>query len=199
MNMQRAEKQEVVVAHSDPDTRSMLVETVSELGYSIRRVCQSTHELLEACCPDTPDLILTGIQLEEDAVVETLIEISEEHPTPAIVVTPKKSLLDVEAALSDHIMAYLVEPVDRDQIKPMIFLVCERFRQFQYLKEENEDLRQALVDRKLIERAKGILMAEHEWTEDEAFRALQNQARSRRLKLAKLAAEVVEKQQAESE
>lgn len=93
-------------------------------------------------------------------------------------------------------MAYLVEPIDIDQIKPTIYLVLERFQQFESLKEENRDLKQALEDRKTIEKAKGILMGKMELNESEAFRELQKQASAKRIKLVKHAAEMIAEENA---
>lgn len=178
---------EIVVAHADESTRATLIETVESLGHHLRVSCDDTAALRDACFPKPPDLILCGVILPGGDAIQALIDISENEPTPAIVVTPQDSLQDVERALRDHVMAYLVEPVDRDQIKPTIYLVCERFKQFELLKAENDDLRQTLADRKVIERAKGILMGQFNATEDEAFRRLQKLAQSKRMKLVTVA------------
>lgn len=190
---------EILVGHSDEQTREKLVEVIQELGHRLDKVCGDVPMLREACIPSPPDLILTGIQMEGGDVVDTLVEISHHEPTPAIVITPKESLIEVEKALRDHVMAYLVEPLDVDQIKPTIYLVCERFKQFELLKAENDDLKQTLADRKLIERAKGILMGQDSLTEEEAFRRLQKLAQSKRTKLAKIAAAVIEAAEQDAE
>lgn len=179
---------DLVIAHGDLAVRSKLVGVAKSLGHSVRDECEDVPSLHKACTPTPPDLIMSGLEMAGGDVVETLIEISENDPTPAIVVTPKDSLSSVEKALRDHVMAYLVEPIDEEQIKPTIYLVCERFKQFELLKAENDDLRQTLVDRKSIERAKGILMGQEDITEEEAFRRLQKLAQSKRMKLAKIAA-----------
>lgn len=189
---QLPDKIEIVIAHSSPESRRKLTDAIRQIGYDIRCVCKTTDELIKVCKPTPPDLIISGIAMDGGDAIDALVSISEREPTPAIVVTPKSSLLNVEEALRDHVMAYLVEPIDIEQIKPTIYLVCERFRQFEFLKSENDDLKQTLSDRKLIERAKGILMGQHELSEDEAFRKLQKMAQTERTKLVKMALEIIE-------
>ncbi|MEW4452122.1 ANTAR domain-containing protein [Bremerella sp. JC817] len=192
--LKKVEMTEVIVAHREDETRAKVREVLDELGYHIRHECDSSKSLMDFGVVSPPDLIISGIELVDGAAIDALIAISHLDPTPAIVITPRDSLLDVEKALSDHVMAYLVEPVEPDQIKPTIYLVRERFRQFEQLKNENEDLRQALNDRKTIEKAKGILMGRDELTEEDAFRQLQKHAQSKRMKLAIYAAELLEQE-----
>ena len=182
----------VVIAHQSPATRDQLERAVGSLGHHVRTVCERTPDLEAACLPAPPDLILCGVDMPGGDVTEALIRISEVEPTPAIIVTPKETLADVERALRDHVMAYLVEPLDEGQIKPTIYLVEERFKQFEALKAENDDLRQALAERKLIERAKGLLMGHLGVDEDHAFRRLQKIAQSGRSKLAQAAQAVID-------
>lgn len=190
------EQIEIVIAHRSEEIRQCVSDLVAEMGFRLRSICSSTKQLLETGTPTPPDLIISGIELDDGEAIHALIAISHLDPTPAIVITPKESLLDVEKALKDHVMAYLVEPIDIDQIKPTIYLVLERFQQFESLKEENRDLKQALEDRKTIEKAKGILMGKMELNESEAFRELQKQASAKRIKLVKHAAEMIAEENA---
>ncbi|MAT73143.1 MAG: hypothetical protein CMJ58_26965 [Planctomycetaceae bacterium] len=190
---------DVVIAHACADTRQTLQGVLDCLGHSIVGVCKSTNEMRAVCQEANPGLIFSGVEMPGGDAITALVEMSESNPTPAIVVTPKMSLANVEKALQDHVMAYLVEPVDAEQIKPTIYLVCQRFREFEALKDENEDLKQTLADRKVIERAKGILMGQRGLSEPDAFRTLQKLAQSKRMKLVRTAAEIIETAEASVE
>lgn len=190
------EQIEIIIAHRSEEIRQCVSELVTEMGFRLRTNCSSVEQLLDAGVPQPPDLIISGIELEDGEAIHALIAISDLDPTPAIVITPKESLLDVEKALKDHVMAYLVEPIDTDQIKPTIYLVLERFQQFESLKEENRDLKQALEDRKVIEKAKGLIMGRLQLNESKAFRELQKQATAKRMKLAKYAQELIAEENA---
>jgi AmiR/NasT family two-component response regulator len=93
----------------------------------------------------------------------------------------------IERAETDHIMAYLVKPIKEADLQPAIALAMRRFQQFQALQQEASDLRQALEDRKIIERAKGVLMKRAAVDEETAFRRLQKLATERRCKLVEVA------------
>ncbi|MCA9179552.1 MAG: ANTAR domain-containing protein [Planctomycetales bacterium] len=192
------EELRVVIAHREDDTREQLKRVVAELGYSVIDGCCTVVDLLQACRHAQPDLVFSGVELHDGNAIEALIEFSDETPTPAIIVTPSTALQDVEDALRDHVMAFLVEPISDEQIRPTIYLVCERFRQFECLKSENEDLKNALAARKVIEKAKGLLMGQCDLTEAQAFRELQKRAQSARIRLVELAQRVVEDANAEN-
>ena len=93
----------------------------------------------------------------------------------------------IERAEADHILAYLVKPIKQADLEPAIAIATRRFEQFQALRKEAADLRQALEDRKLIEKAKGLLMKRAGLDENEAFRRLQKLASERNRKLVEVA------------
>ena len=177
----------IVLAHGNASTRELLTRLITNLDHQLLAVCETTEQLRAACHPTPPQMIVSGIMLEDGRSIDTLIAISAIEPTPAVIVTDRDSLAEVQNALRDHVMAYLVEPVTEADIKPTIYLAAERFREFQELRAENEDLRQALTDRKVVERAKGILMASQNLTEPDAYRRLQKLAQSKRKRLVEVA------------
>jgi two-component system, response regulator PdtaR len=89
------------------------------------------------------------------------------------------------------VFAYLVKPIDRTQLESAITIAWQRYEQFARLRQEASDLRQALEDRKVIERAKGILMKQRNLDEDAAFRRLQKISRDENRKLADVARMIV--------
>jgi len=97
----------------------------------------------------------------------------------------------VERAAQANISAYLMKPVAEEDLLPAIALALARFREFKALHQEVADLREALEARKLIERAKGILMRRLDLTEEEAFRRLQKQSQDTNRKLSEVAQALV--------
>jgi two-component system, response regulator PdtaR len=93
----------------------------------------------------------------------------------------------IARAASDHIMAYLVKPIKQADLEPAIALARKRFEQFQALRQETADLKQALEDRKLVERAKGVLMQRAGLDEQSAFTRLQRLASDKNLRMAEIA------------
>ena len=93
----------------------------------------------------------------------------------------------IARAEADHIMGYLVKPIKQADLQPVIALALRRFEQFEELRKEAADLRQALEDRKVIERAKGVLMKRGGLDEQDAFRRLQKLASEKSRKLIDIA------------
>jgi response regulator NasT len=93
----------------------------------------------------------------------------------------------IERARTEHVMAYLVKPIEQADLEPAIALAMQRFEEFKALRKQAADLRQALQDRKLIEQAKGVLMKHAGLDEAEAFRRLQKPASEQQRKLVEVA------------
>lgn len=181
----------IAVAHPHQETAQLIQRALEAHGHTLIGPCSSSQELLRLVDQHSVNLVIAAVELEEGNVLDTLIEIADSKPTPAIVTTREASLEHVRKALQDHVMAYLVEPVDQEELLATIFLVQERYRQFEQMRQEAESLRSALEDRKLVERAKGILMVIESLSEDEAHRLLQKRAKDGRLKLRQIASEII--------
>jgi response regulator NasT len=178
----------VLLACGEPHCalEEMIARTTGDVA-----VCYSARELINRAISERPDLIITVVDLPDMDGVSALVEISNTVSIPAIVVTPRTSLEIVERAMLDHVMAYLVEPVEEAEIRPTVHLVLRRFEQFQEMQAEVDSLRQALADRKVIERAKGVLMRRENLDEDAAYKQLRRAATDGRIRLIEVARKVL--------
>ena len=188
-----AESLHLIVAHGKPDVRQDIRGAVLP-DHRIGAECATITELHQAVANTQPDLIITGIDFPDGDGLDAVIQIGYESPLPTVVITSKRSLDLVEKAMQDHVMAYLLEPVQPDELSAAILLALGRFEQFQELTGEVEDLRQALEDRKIIERAKGILMGQKSLSESDAFVALRTVAQNERVKLVEIARRILAEQ-----
>jgi response regulator NasT len=102
----------------------------------------------------------------------------------------------IERAEMDHIMGYLVKPIKQSDLAPTIAIAVHRFAQFEELRREAADLKQALADRKIIERAKGILMKKTSLDEAAAFKRMQKLASDKNRKLVEIATMLVTAEEA---
>jgi response regulator NasT len=119
--------------------------------------------------------------------LEAAAVIYEKVGTPIILLSGHCDKELIERAEENHVFAYLMKPITSMQLEPAIALATRRCEEFQTLQQEAEDLRQALADRKLIERAKGLIMKHLNLDEQEAFRRLQKLASSKNKKLIEIA------------
>lgn len=177
----------IVVADDEPDVRDYYRKVLPRLGHSVVAAAATGTELLALCRTHQPDLVITDIKMPDMDGIEAAMKIYEERPIPVILVSAYSDEKLIERAEADHIMAYLVKPIKQADLEPAIALAVRRFEQFQELRREAADMRQALEDRKIIERAKGILMKELNLSEADAFRRLQKTASAKNLKLIEVA------------
>jgi two-component system, response regulator PdtaR len=131
--------------------------------------------------------VITDIKMPELDGIEAAASIFRHRPTPVILVSAFHDPELIARAEQDHVMAYLVKPVKLADLETAIAISMRRYEQFQSLRREATDLRQALEDRKVIERAKGVLMKKLKLDEHDAFRRLQKISNERNLKLVDVA------------
>jgi response regulator NasT len=119
--------------------------------------------------------------------IDAAVQIYKDRPVPVILVSAYHDAALLERAEADHILGYLVKPITQANLEPVIALSMRRFAQFEALRREAADLRQALEDRKVIEKAKGLLMKKAGLEEQDAFRRLQKLASEKSRKLVEIA------------
>ncbi|MFG0240521.1 MAG: ANTAR domain-containing response regulator [Gimesia chilikensis] len=181
----------ILIAHSNQNTLTTINNAVSKLGHTVIDAVETGEALIKCSESFRPDLVISGVKMPDLDGIRALTLIGSETPVPGIIVTPKSDLELVETAALDHIMAWLVEPIRTVDLAPAILLVHRRAQEFAELRKENHDLRMALVDRKTIEQAKGILMKSAGLDEGDAFKRLQKMASRKRIRLIEMAQAVI--------
>lgn len=177
----------IAVADDELDMRDYFQKILPLLGHEVVAVASNGRELVERCRAARPDLVITDIKMPEMDGIDAANQICREEPIPIILVSAYHDADLIRRAEEDHILAYLVKPIKQADLEPAIALAMRRFEQFQSLRKEATDLRQALEDRKLIERAKGLLMTKAGLDEQDAFRRLQKLASAKNRKLVEIA------------
>jgi response regulator NasT len=177
----------IAVADDEPDMRDYFKKSLPRLGHQVVAVAENGQQLVELCKIHQPDLVITDIKMPEMDGIEAAIAIYRDRPVPVILITAYHDPEFIARAEADHILGYLVKPVEHANLEPVIALAMRRFEQFEALRKEASDLRQALEDRKVIERAKGVIMKRGSLDEQEAFRRLQTLAREEGRKLIDVA------------
>jgi two-component system, response regulator PdtaR len=177
----------VVVADDEPDMREYFQKALPRLGYQVVGAAQDGRELVELCRALRPDLVITDIKMPDLDGIDAAVQVYQERPVPVILVSAYHDAGLIQRAEADHVLGYLVKPIKQADLGPVIALALRRFEQFEALRREAADLRQALEDRKVIERAKGLLMKKAQLDEQEAFRRLQKLASEKSRKLIDIA------------
>jgi response regulator NasT len=177
----------IIVADDEPDMQQYFRKILPRLGHQVLAVAGNGRELVELCRRLQPDLVVTDIKMPDMDGIEAATQLYRERPVPFILVSAYHDPETIRRAEAEHILGYLVKPIKQADLGPVIALAWRRFEQFEALRQEAADLRQALQDRKMIERAKGILMKQARLDEPESFRRLQKLASDKNLKLVEVA------------
>jgi AmiR/NasT family two-component response regulator len=185
----------VLVAEDDPVIALGLAERLRTLGHEAIGPVNDGDKAIAAAEQTLPDLYLFDIEmpnLDGLAAAAHLADAGLRRPVVVITGVDDPSL--VERSIASGVSAYLTKPIDARELEAAIALAYRRHAEFEALEAEVGKAQQALEDRKLVERAKGLLMSALHLSEQDAFRRLQKTARERNLRLAEVARRIVEHQ-----
>lgn len=162
----------VMLVDDNPQRATMVEERLWACGFDVILVIPSAAGLLFQIEQNRPDVVLMDLESPDRDVLESLAIINHHNPTPVVMFTQQDDPEYIKEAVTAGISTYLVGDINPDQVKPIIDVAMAQFRAFQGLREELLNTRAQLDDRKLIEQAKGLLMAHQKISEDEAHRLL---------------------------
>jgi response regulator NasT len=179
----------ILVAEDEALIRLDLVEMLTEAGYEV--VAQATNgvEAIALAKEFKPDLAILDVKMPELDGISAAQEIIEISPVLMLTAFSQKEL--VERARDAGVMAYVVKPFSINDLTPAIEIAMSRHLQMRSLKDEVSDLHERLETRKVIDRAKGILMAAMNLSEPEAFGWIQRAAMDRRISMKAVAEAVI--------
>jgi response regulator NasT len=186
----------IAVADDEPRMRDYYQDILPRMGHSVVCVADSGRALTQQCASQHPDLVITDIKMPDMDGIDAARDICREEPLPVILVSAYHEPELFRRASEEHILAYLVKPIKQADLEAAIAIATQRFEQFRDLQRESGELRQALEDRKIIERAKGILMKRANLDEEQAFRRLRKLARDQNQKLIDVAQMIIKTDQA---
>jgi response regulator NasT len=178
----------VLVAEDDPLIALALVERLRSLGHEPLGPARDGAAALELARETTPDLYLFDVEMPELDGLDAAAQLAAENlRRPVVIITGVDDAGLVERSVASGASAFLTKPIDTRELQAALALAAARHAEL--VRAE-----QALADRKLVERAKGLLMTALGLSEQDAFRRLQLTARERNLRLAEVAARIVEQQ-----
>lgn len=182
----------VLVAEDEALIRLDLVEMLREEGYEIAGEAADGEEAVKLAGELRPDLVIMDVKMPKMDGIEAASTIAGERIAPVVILTAFSQRELVERARDAGAMAYLVKPFAKHDLVPAIEVALSRFAELHALEVEVAGLTDRLETRKLIDRAKGMLMANQGLTEPEAFRWIQRTAMDRRTTMKAVAEAVVD-------
>jgi AmiR/NasT family two-component response regulator len=181
----------VVIAEDEAIIRLDLKETLQEEGYEVVGETGRGDEAVALVKDLAPDLAILDIKMPGLDGLAAAREISEDRRSAVLILTAFSQRDLIEQARDAGALAYLVKPFQRSELIPAVEVALGRFREMQALFDQNSSLEEQLETRKVVDRAKGLLMDEHGLSESEAFSWIQKRAMHDRKTMRVVAAEVI--------
>ena len=189
----------VVIAEDEAIIRLDLKEILESEGYEVVGETGRGDEAVELVASHKPDLAILDIKMPGMDGIEAARRISSEHRTAALILTAFSQRNLIEDARDAGVAAYLVKPFQRSELIPAIEVAIARFEEHRAIEDEHArlsdevaNLEDKLETRRLVDRAKGVLMDKHGLGEAEAFSFIQKTAMTRRARMQDVAREVIE-------
>ena len=182
----------IIIADNESIIRMDLKELLQEAGHEVIAEASDGAKAVELTRKFHPDLVIMDIKMPEMDGIAAAKIISNEKIAPVLLLTAYSQKEIVEKAKDSGVLAYLVKPVKEANLFPAMEIALSRFREFADLEKELEDIKNSLETRKILDRAKGILMDSLHLSESEAFRRIQQYSMSKRKSIREVAESIVE-------
>jgi response regulator NasT len=163
----------ILVAEDETIIRLDLKETLERIGFDVCAEARDGEEAVELARTEQPDLAVLDVKMPRLDGIEAARRILAERPIPIVMVTAYGQEELVARAVEAGVFGYLVKPFRESDLLPAIRAAKARHAELEALREEAESLAEALATRKVVERAKGLLMERDALSEQDAFKRLQ--------------------------
>ena len=185
----------VVIVDDHAPSRAATAEAVSSQGWQVLGNGSRAEDALRLIDAHRPDVLICAVGLPETDGVEITRKVMAAAACPVVLLTSHTDPAVSARAIEAGALGFLVKPLRAEELGPALDLAVSRFREMQAVRRENETLRRSLEGRKLIERAKGILMDGQGLKEAEAFRRIQKLSMNSRKSMREVAEAIVLAQQ----
>ncbi len=192
------ERTRVIIADDESVIRADLREMLTSLGYLVVGEVGDGQSAVNLARELKPDVVIMDIKMPDLDGIEAARILTQEKIAPVLLLTAYSQRDLVDRAKEAGVVGYLVKPFREQEIVPAIDIAFARFQEFRELEKEVGNLRDTLETRKLVDRAKGILMDQQGLTEAEAFRKIQKMSMNTRKPMKEIAEAIVLAQEAKS-
>jgi response regulator NasT len=182
----------IALVDERPERADALERALVAEGYEVLARLSSGDDLRARLSELAPDVIIVDMQSPDRDVLEDMHHLHRERPRPVVMFVDESDSESIRAAVRAGVSAYVVNGLRSRNVRPIVEVAIARFEEFQALRAELDAARVGLEERKLVERAKGLLMQRRGVGEEEAYRMLRKAAMDRQLKLAEVARHLIE-------
>src|SRR5947207_6474329 len=181
----------IAIVDENPIRAAILEDGLREAGHvQVVRIDEMAHLLARIYAID-PDVILIDLENPSRDVLEQMFQVSRAVRRPIAMFVDQSDAASIQASVDAGVSAYIVDGLKKERIKPILDLCISRFNAFSKLQDELDRTKSALEERKVIDRAKGILMKVKGLTEDEAYVLMRSTAMREKKKIGEIAQSIL--------
>jgi response regulator NasT len=192
MRFAQRKQMRVLVVDESPERADILREGLRRAGYEVSASLSSPVSLLATIEQLKPDVIVIDTESPSRDVLEHLVVLTQHTPRPVVMFSSDGAPETIREAVRAGVSAYVVDGLDPNRIRAIIDVAVARFEDFQRLREELAEANLKLAERKLVERAKGLLMKRRSLDEQAAYALLRKFAMDRKLRLGEVAQQLID-------
>jgi response regulator NasT len=175
---------------------SIIEEGLREAGHLNVSWLSATHNLLAQIVAIDPEIIVIDLGSPNRDVLEQMFQVSRLVKRPVAMFVDKSDSASIREAMLAGVSAYVVDGLKKERVQPILEMCVQRFQVFSELQDELESARAALSDRKIIDRAKGIVMAARSLSEEDAYALLRKTAMNEKRRISDVAADIIRSKEA---
>ena len=181
----------IAIVDESPIRAAILEEGLREAGFTDVVRIDEMQSLLSRIYALDPDVIVIDLENPSRDILEQMFQVSRAVRRPVAMFVDQSDAASIQASVDAGVSAYIVDGLKKERLKPILDLCISRFNAFARLQDELDRTKSALEDRKVIERAKGILMRLKDLTEDEAYVLLRSTAMREKKKIGEIAQSIL--------
>lgn len=181
----------VMIVDEKPERAALLEDALHNTGYEVVARLTANEDLQTRIVESQPDVIVIDVDSPDRDTLEHMCCIGHTSQRPVVMFTHDDDKEKIRIAMRAGVSAYIVNGLSNERIKPIIEVAIARFQEYQSLRDDLAKANNALAERKVIERAKGLIMQHRHCTEQEAYQALRKLAMTGNRRLAEVAENVL--------
>jgi two-component system, response regulator / RNA-binding antiterminator len=182
----------VMIVDNDIKRSNPLKQSLIDIGFDVIAHIENDIHLQAKCCEIKPDVVIIDTESPSRDTLENICVMSMHDPRPIVMFTHDGDKEKIKSATRAGVSAYVVGTIPNERLTPVIDAAIARFEEFKHIRTELADTKIKLEERKIVERAKGLLMKQRGLDEDAAYEMLRSMAMKRNMKLADLSSQLMD-------
>lgn len=182
----------VLIVDEDPGRSTILEQALRDGGFNVLAKLSNGEQLATQVEKHQPDVIIIDLDSPDRDTLENMYRVNQTQPRPIVMFVEDDDGASIDRIIAAGVSAYVVDGLNTKRVKPIVDMAVARFREYQALRDELEKTSSSLEERKLIDRAKGILIKKRGCSEEEAYQTLRRSAMDRGQRLADVARTLIE-------